>query len=47
MFSQLTAFAAFKLFTFSELAFPIYLFIINIALVLIIKKDVLIAHRTG
>jgi hypothetical protein len=47
MFSQLTAVAAFKLFTFSELAFPIYLFIINVTLVLIIKKDALSARRTG
>jgi len=39
--SQLSAVAAFKLFTFSELAFPIYLLIINAALVLVIKKDVL------
>jgi hypothetical protein len=41
MTSQLTAMAAFRLFTFSEIAFPIYLLIINVALVLVIKKEVL------
>jgi hypothetical protein len=37
--SQLTAIAAFKLFTFSEMAFPLYLLIINAALVLVIKRS--------
>lgn len=36
--SQLTALAAFQLFTISEIAFPIYLMLINAALVLIIKR---------
>lgn len=35
--SQLTAIAAFKLFTFSEMAFPFYLLIVNAALILVIK----------
>jgi len=39
--SQLTAMAAFKLFTLSEIAFPIYLLIINAALFLVIKRDTL------
>jgi hypothetical protein len=39
--SQLTALAAFKLFTVSEIAFPLYLLLINAALVLVIKRDTL------
>jgi len=38
MTSQLTAIAAFRLFTFSEIAFPVYLLIINTMLVLVIKR---------
>jgi hypothetical protein len=37
--SQLTAIAALRLFTFSELAFPLYLLIINATLVVVINKD--------
>jgi hypothetical protein len=37
--SQLTAIAAFRLFTFSEIAFPVYLLIINAMLVLVIKRN--------
>jgi hypothetical protein len=37
--SQLTAIAAFKVFSLSEIAFPLYLLIINAALVLVIRKD--------
>jgi hypothetical protein len=39
--SQLTAIAAFKQFTLSEMAFPIYLLIINATLFLVIKKGTL------
>ena len=39
--SQLTAIAAFKLFTVSEIAFPLYLLLINATLVLVIKRSTL------
>ena len=45
--SQLTAIAAFRLFTFSEIAFPLYLLVINAALVLVIKRESLqIIHKS-
>jgi hypothetical protein len=43
--SQLTAMAAFKLFTVSEIAFPLYLMLINAALVLVIKREALRPSR--
>ncbi len=39
--SQLTALAAFKLFSLSEIAFPIYLLIVNATLFLVIKRGTL------
>jgi Na+-translocating ferredoxin:NAD+ oxidoreductase RnfE subunit len=47
MVSQLTAIAAFRLFTVSEIAFPVYLLIINTMLVLVIKRKALFKSPPG
>jgi hypothetical protein len=47
MTSQLTAMAAFRLFTFSEIAFPLYLLMINMTLVLVIKRKALFKPSPG